>query len=113
MDSVYESFIRQIAGTRLEVSTKGILKDAVTRDKRRQKLQKEIASLENNVRKERQFNRQVELNGELKRLKKEWRGWGERLDGSHIKNRRSYSCCVVFLHTPSQGFCSKKNTSIL
>jgi septal ring factor EnvC (AmiA/AmiB activator) len=47
------------------------LTDAVARDERRQKLQKEIASLENKVRKEKQFNRQVELNAELKRLIKE------------------------------------------
>lgn len=76
MDSVYESFIRQIAGTRLENSIKGNLRDAVTRDERRQKLQREIASLESKVRQEKQFNRQVELNGELKRLKKELEGLG-------------------------------------
>lgn len=76
MDSVYESFLRQIAGTRLEDSTKGNLKDAVTRDERRQKLQKEIASLENKVHKEKQFNRQVELNGKLKRLRNELEGLG-------------------------------------
>ncbi|MHB1041429.1 MAG: DUF4391 domain-containing protein [Eubacteriales bacterium] len=71
MDSVYESFIRQIAGERLEDKSGGDLKDAVARDERRQKLQKEISALENKMRREKQFNIQVALNGELKRLKKE------------------------------------------
>lgn len=74
MDSVYEGFIRQIAKERLEDKSGVELKDAVARDKRRQKLQKEIAALENKVRREKQFNRQVALNCELKRLKKELEG---------------------------------------
>ena len=36
-----------------------------------EKLQKQIAALENKIRKEKQFNRQVEMNAELKRLKKD------------------------------------------
>lgn len=74
MDSVYEGFIRQIAGEKLEDKSGGELKDAVARDERRQKLQKEIAALENKVRRQKQFNIQVALNGELKRLKKELEG---------------------------------------
>ena len=74
MDSVYEGFIRQIAGERLDDKSGGNLKDAVACDERRQKLQKEIAALENKVRREKQFNIQVALNGELKRLKKEMEG---------------------------------------
>jgi len=74
MDSVYEGFIRQIAGERLEDKSGSDLKDAVARDKRRQKLQKEIAALENKIRREKQFNIQVELNSKLKRLRKELEG---------------------------------------
>ncbi|MFA5383817.1 MAG: DUF4391 domain-containing protein [Eubacteriales bacterium] len=74
MDSLYEAFLRQIAGERLEYKTGGDLKDAVARDERRQKLQKEITTLENKVRREKQFNIQVALNGELKRLRKELEG---------------------------------------
>lgn len=74
MDAVYEGFIRQIAGKRLEDKSGGGLKNAVARDERRQKLQKEIAALENKVRREKQFNIQVALNGELKRLRKELEG---------------------------------------
>jgi len=76
MDAMYEGFIRQIAKERLDGMPGGDLKDAVARDERRQKLQREIAALENKVRREKQFNIQVELNGELKRLKKELEGLG-------------------------------------
>ena len=43
-------------------------------DKRRQKLEREIAVLEKKVLCEKQFNRQVELNSELKRLRTELEG---------------------------------------
>jgi hypothetical protein len=76
MDSVYEGFIRQIAGEKLEDRANGDLKAAVTRDEQRQKLQTEIAALEKKIRREKQFNIQVTLNGELKRLKKELEGLG-------------------------------------
>ena len=39
------------------------------RDKRRQKLERAIAALEKKLLHEKQFNRQVELNGELRRLR--------------------------------------------
>ena len=70
LDKVYENLIRQIAGERLRDSEDGI-KEAVNRDERRQKLKKEIATIEKKIRNERQFNRQVELNGELKWLRVE------------------------------------------
>jgi len=75
LDKVYENLIRQIAGDRLTDSEDGI-KEAVNRDERRQKLKKEIATIEKKIRNERQFNRQVELNGELKRLRSEMEGLG-------------------------------------
>lgn len=71
MDAVYEGFFRQIAGERVEGNPGRDLKDAVACDEQRQKLQKEIAALENKVRKEKQFNKQVELNSELKQLRGE------------------------------------------
>ena len=74
MDAVYEGFIRQIAKERLEGTPGGDIKDAVARDERRQKLQKEITALENKVRREKQFNKQVELNSQLKRLRGELEG---------------------------------------
>jgi len=70
MDKVYENLIRQVAGERL-ADTDGGIKEAVNRDERRSKLMKEIAALEKKVQMEKQFNRQVELNGELKRWRQE------------------------------------------
>ena len=40
-------------------------------DQKRQQLEKQIAALEKKIRREKQFNKQVEMNAELKRLKKE------------------------------------------
>ncbi len=71
IDKVYENFVRQIAGD-MFLSEKGeSLKESVERDNRRQELQKKIAALQAKVRKEKQLNKQVELNAEVKRLKKE------------------------------------------
>ena len=68
-DKVYENFVRQIAGKTLS-QTGETLKESVERDKRRQELQKQIAALQVKVRREKQLNKQVQLNAELKRLKK-------------------------------------------
>lgn len=70
---MYEGFVRQIAGERLQEQS-GDLKEAIDRDEQRQKLQREIAALENKVRREKQFNIQAALNSELKRLRKELEG---------------------------------------
>ncbi|NLB81661.1 MAG: DUF4391 domain-containing protein [Clostridiaceae bacterium] len=73
IDAVYDGFVRQIAGERL-TSQNGAatsLKDAVERDTQRQQLIKQISALEKKVNNEKQFNRRVELNAELKRLKAE------------------------------------------
>jgi hypothetical protein len=67
LDTVYENLVRQIAGGRLDAE-RGIT-EAVERDKRRQKLEREIAALEKKVQREQQFNKQVELNGELRKLR--------------------------------------------
>ena len=68
-DKVYENFVRQIAGETLSGADE-TLKESVERDKRRQELQKQIAALQVKVRREKQLNKQVQLNAELKRLKK-------------------------------------------
>lgn len=69
LDAVYENLARQIAGGRL--GAEGDIAEAVDRDKQRQKREREIAALEKKVLREKQFNRQVELNSELKRLRAE------------------------------------------
>ena len=69
-DAVYENFVRQIAGDILQTDSAESLKESVERDERRQKLQKQIAALQAKVRKEKQLNKQVQMNTDLKRLKK-------------------------------------------
>ena len=69
-DQVYENFVRQIAGETLS-GTDETLKESVERDARRQELQKQITALQVKVRREKQLNKQVNLNTQLKKLKKE------------------------------------------
>lgn len=73
VDKVYENFVRQIAGDALRSETGKIesLKESVERDNRRQELEKQIAALQTKVRKEKQLNKQVQLNAEMKKLRAE------------------------------------------
>lgn len=72
IDAVYENFVRQIAGDTLQaVTSQETLKESVARDDRRDELQKQINKLQVKIRKEKQLNRQMELNTKLKRLKRE------------------------------------------
>ena len=71
MDAVYESLVRQIAGERLQALSHESLKESVGRDEERRRLERQIAALENTMRKEKQLNRKMELNAELKKLRKE------------------------------------------
>lgn len=70
IDKVYENFVRQIAGDALQTDSEESLKESVEKDERRRQLQKQIASLQTKVWKEKQLNKQVQLNGELKKLRK-------------------------------------------
>lgn len=77
LDAVYENLVRQIAGDKLSSETSGeSLKDTVERDARRKALQKQIDALQVKIHKEKQLNRQIEMNSGLKKLKKEmnWLG---------------------------------------
>lgn len=72
IDTVYENFVRQIAGDVLQAATpQESLKEAVARDDRRDALQKQINKLQAKIRKEKQLNRQMEMNTELKKLRRE------------------------------------------
>lgn len=71
MDAVYESLVRQIAGGALQADSGESLQASVERDETRRQLKKQIAALERKMRKEKQLNRQMEINAELKRLRKE------------------------------------------
>ena len=71
LDAVYENFVRQIAGDALKADSGESLKASVERDEKKKQLEKQIAVLENKMRREKQLNRQMEMNAELKNLKKE------------------------------------------
>ena len=69
MDAVYENLVRQIAGDELQADAGESLQASVARDERRRQLEKQIATLENKMRKEKQLNRRMEINAELKKMK--------------------------------------------
>lgn len=71
MDAVYESLVRQIAGDKLQTDSGENLKESVERDEKKKQLEKQIAVLENKIRREKQLNRQMEMNTELKKLTRE------------------------------------------
>ena len=72
VDAVYENFVRQIAGDKLKTEAAGeSLKESVARDEQKQALQKQIATLQAKIRNEKQLNKQMQMNSELKKLKKE------------------------------------------
>lgn len=70
LDAVYAGLVRQIAGDSLSSTQDETLQESVARDEAKQELLKKIASLEMKIRKEKQLNRKVELNTELKKLRK-------------------------------------------
>ena len=70
LDDVYENLVRQIAGDKLQSdSSTESLKQSVERDKEIETLQKQISILQNKIRKEKQLNKQIEMNTELKKLR--------------------------------------------
>ena len=73
MDAVYESLVRQIAGDKLQIDSGESLKESVERDEKKKQLEKQISVLENKMRREKQLNRRMEMNAELKQLQREWR----------------------------------------
>lgn len=70
MDDVYDNFILQI-NRKLNVPEGETLKSAIELDKEREKLKRQIARLESKLAQEKQFNKQLEVSDELKRLKNE------------------------------------------
>lgn len=77
MDAVYESLVRQIAGDKLQTDSSESLKESIERDEKKKQLEKQIAALENKMRREKQLNRRMEMNSELKKMRKE-------LDQHHV-----------------------------
>lgn len=70
IDAVYENLVRQIAGERLQSDNNESLQDSVKRDEEHRRLEKQIAALESKLRKEKQLNRRMEINVEIKKLRK-------------------------------------------
>ena len=70
MDSVYENFVRQIAGDKLQTDSGESLKESVERDEKKKQLEKQISVLENKMKKEKQLNQRMEMNAELKKLRR-------------------------------------------
>lgn len=73
-DKVYENFVRQIGGDSLAADGEESLQQSVERDERRQELQKQIAALQGKIRREKQLNKQMQMNSELKKLTKALKG---------------------------------------
>jgi hypothetical protein len=74
MDTAYESLIRQVAGDHLapdDTPDTYDIKEAIDREEQQRRFQREIDALEKKLLHEKQFNRQVETNSELKRLRAE------------------------------------------
>ena len=69
IDAVYENLIRQIAGDSLSGGEDTTLKESVEHQKKREQMEKQIATLEAKMKKEKQLNRKMELKAEIKKLK--------------------------------------------
>ena len=76
IDAVYESLVRQIAGDKLQTDSGESLKESVVRDEKKKQLEKQISTLENKMKKEKQLKRRMQMNAELKRLGKEMKKLG-------------------------------------
>lgn len=68
VDTIYDNFFRQIAGAEFQAVSGESLKDTVEHEEQKRLLQKEIAALKAKIRKEKQLNRQMQMNAELKLL---------------------------------------------
>lgn len=72
LDAVYENYVYQIAGDKLKNDIIGeSLKESVARNEQKQALQKQIKTLQTKIHNEKQFNKQIQINAELKKLQKE------------------------------------------
>jgi hypothetical protein len=70
-DKVFENFVRQVAGESLPTATSASLTQDIERQKQHDKIMRQIATLEAKRRNEKQFNRQMELSAEIKKLKEQ------------------------------------------
>lgn len=69
LDAVYENFVRQIAGEVLADKNGTTLKESVEQQKQREQIEKQIATLETKIRKEKQPKKKFELIQKLSAMK--------------------------------------------
>ena len=69
LDAVYENFVRQIAGEVLADKNGTTLKESVEQQKQREQIEKQIATLEAKIRKEKQPKKKFELVQKLSSMK--------------------------------------------
>ena len=69
MDVVYNGLLNQISG--LSASTKEEYKEQADLRKQIESIQKQIMTLQKRIKAEKQFNRQMELNAEVRQLREE------------------------------------------
>ena len=67
---MYENLLNSISNNELDKFLGDTLKEKVLSSIEYEKIQKQVNNLSKKVKNEKQFNRQVELNSELKELKK-------------------------------------------
>ncbi len=70
LDSIYENFLSQLSDGLIDTSSEEDLKTKVNQTVEIQKLEKEIEKLTTKLHREKQFNRQIEINKEIKQLTK-------------------------------------------
>lgn len=70
MDALYESLVRQIAGEALPSLEDESLRDTVERQQERERIQKQIAKLQAQMKREKRLAKQMEMRREIARLKR-------------------------------------------
>lgn len=82
MDAVYNSLLSQISG--LSASTREEYREQVDLRKQIESIQKQIMTLQKRIKAEKQFNRQMELNTEVRQLRKEITLLTDKLNKNNI-----------------------------
>lgn len=84
MDAVYNGLLSQISG--LSASTREEYKEQVDVRKQIESIQKQIVSLQKKIKAEKQFTRQIELNTEVRQLRKEITLLTDKLNKNNINS---------------------------
>lgn len=71
LDKVYENFIVQVSGGRIEADSSEDFKETISKVQEKSRLSSYAVTLENKLKTEKQFNRQVSLNNELRKVKEQ------------------------------------------